>query len=279
MPPNEDVERDVVFYKSDFEDIDFALYNFINEAVNVKTNTNKGFKKVPVIWTGAERAQNIKNDDIERDLKGNVVLPVITVERGSIVKDLTKSTIPFSAVMSERSDLKGGFLEINRVIKQDKTSNFARVDAYRQKVQLNHPIYKNKKNEKIVYETLTIPIPIYIEVEYKVSLRTEYQQQMNDVLTPFIRASAGHKRLMISHNNNVYEAFVDDNYASENNSSNYGSDEKKFETSFSVKVLGYLIGNGANQAQPRVVRREGPVQVRLARERVIFQDDDGEFRF
>ena len=46
-----------------------------------------------------------------------------------------------------------------------------------------------------------------------------------------------------------------------------------------MNVFGYLIGDGPNQKQPRVVRRENAVQIRFASERIIVQDEDGEFRF
>ena len=64
-----------------------------------------------------------------------------------------------------------------------------------------------------------------------------------------------------------------------NNISNFESNERKYETVVNINVFGYLIGDGKNQKQPRVVRRENPVQIRFARERVIVQDEDGEFRF
>ena len=51
----------------------------------------------------------------------------------------------------------------------------------------------------------------------------------------------------------------------------------KYESSINIKVLGYLIGDGKNQKQPRVVRRENPVQVRFLRERVMVGDIDDVF--
>tara|TARA_B100000131_G_scaffold323177_1_gene380307 strand:+ start:1499 stop:2344 length:846 start_codon:yes stop_codon:yes gene_type:complete len=277
-PKNEDTERDLPRIESTFEDIDMALYAFVDKTLDIQTKTNKGFVKVPVIWSGAERAQNVKNDSIKRDADGMIIYPVIAIERGAVVKDLEKKTLPYAA-LDPTGDIKRGFLTVNRVIKQDKTSNFAKMDAMRQKGQMHHPIYKNKKNEKIVYETITIPVPVYVEIDYKISLRTEYQQQMNDLLTPFIRYTNGHRRAMISHNRNTYEAFVEDSFAANNNIANYQQEEKKFETAVTIKVLGYLIGNGDNQITPRAVRRENAVQIRFARERVIMQDVDGEFRF
>ena len=254
---------DVTRYSSTLEDVDYAVYKFFDERLELKTNTNKGFTPVPVIWAGSERAHNIKNHKINRDLTGQITLPVISIERETVKKSDKSRVIPY-AVVDPAGDMKGGYLTINKVIKQDKTSNFANADAFRR---------------KIVYETITIPVPIYVDVAYKIVLRTEYQEQMNDLLTPIIRIPNAARRVYISHNSNRYEAFIGEDYTTSNNISNYEANERKYETSITMNVYGYLIGDGKNQTQPRVVRRENAVQIRFARERVIVQDDDGEFRF
>jgi len=278
-PKNEEhTSRDVPRFKSELEDIDFAMFNFIDETMDLRTSTNKGFNKPSIIWSGSERAQNIKDDNIKRDKDGMIILPVVSIERASVKKDPKSRVIPY-AMVDPIGDLKGGYLTINKVINQDKTSNFANADAQRQRGQKNFPLYRKKKNKKIVYNTLSIPIPIYVSVGYKVVLRTEYQQQMNDLLVPFIRVSNAHKRVIIEHNSNRYEAFIQEDYAMDNNISNYETSERKYETTIDVEVFGYLIGDGKNQKQPRVARRENAVQIRFARERIIVQDEDGEFRF
>tara|TARA_R110000824_G_scaffold103901_2_gene246665 strand:- start:7850 stop:8701 length:852 start_codon:yes stop_codon:yes gene_type:complete len=274
----ETTTRDIPRFESGLEDVDFAIYKFVDETLNISANTNKGFKKVPVIWAGQERAHNIKDDKINRDKSGMVILPAISIERVSVKKNEDSRVLPYAKV-DPRGDLKGGYLTINKIIKQDKTSNFARADAFRKRGQLNFPLHRGKKNKKIVYETLTIPIPIYVSIGYKIALRTEYQEQMNDLLTPFIRVSNAHKRVLIHNNTNQYEAFIQEEYSMENNISGYEADERKYETSLDIDVFGYLIGDGKNQKQPRVVRRENAVQIRFARERIVIQDDDGEFRF
>ena len=119
--------REVPFYKSDLEDIDMAIFNFFEERLDVNVTTNKGFKKVPVVWAGAERAHSVKREDIERVKRGDVVYPIIVIERGNIVKDLAKKVMPYAALDLNPS-LKGGMIEVNRVIKQDKTSNFLKAD-------------------------------------------------------------------------------------------------------------------------------------------------------
>ena len=276
----EETSRDVARFNSTLEDVDFAAYKFVDESMDLHTATNKGFKKAPVIWAGSERAHNIKNDDINRDASGMIILPVISMERTSVEKDEKSRVIPFSK-LDPVNDLKGGFLTINKVIQQDKTRNFANADSYRRRSQTNFPLYRGKggKNSKIVYETITIPIPIYVKVGYDIVLRTEYQEQMNDLLAPFIRISNAHTRVLIEHNSNQYEAFIGQKYNIANNISSYKTEERKYETTIKLDVFGYLIGDGKNQKQPRVVRRENAVEIRFARERIVVQDEDGEFRF
>ena len=61
------------------------------------------------------------------------------------------------------------------------------------------------------------------------------------------------------------------------------TDERKFETSLDIKVLGYLLGSGKNEEKPTVIIRENAVEVKIPRERVVLGDipehtDDGKYR-
>ena len=44
----EETSRDVPRFKSSLEDIDFAVYKFLDNTMDIQANTNKGFKKVRV---------------------------------------------------------------------------------------------------------------------------------------------------------------------------------------------------------------------------------------
>ena len=76
--------RDVEKFSSTLEDVDFAVFKFVKDRLDLKTSTNKGFKNVPVVWAGSEHAHNIKNDDLSRDLVGQMTLPIISIERTSV---------------------------------------------------------------------------------------------------------------------------------------------------------------------------------------------------
>ena len=51
---------------STLETVDFALYNWLNEKLDIYTDSNEGRRKVPIIWITAERAFQVKDD------KGNL---------------------------------------------------------------------------------------------------------------------------------------------------------------------------------------------------------------
>jgi hypothetical protein len=64
-------------------------------------------------------------------------------------------------------------------------------------------------NSKIVVEFLSIPIPIYVNLDYKIIVKTEYQQQMNDLTQPFMTRTGQINSFVMKRNGHLYEAFID----------------------------------------------------------------------
>ncbi|MAF26054.1 hypothetical protein CL634_10855 [bacterium] len=272
-----DVREEIPFQASTLENIDAAFYDWVNDELNVSTETNGGFKKVPVIWVSAERAYQIKRDKGLRDQDGTIVLPLITIERASVTKSLSKKGTVFANIPPV-GDEKGGSITIARQINQEKTSNFANANSSRRigaisgaKVghgQINFP----KKNKKVVYETITIPIPVYLDIAFTISLRTEYQQQMNEMLAPFLVRTGGINYFLFGKNGHRYEAFIQEEYNQENNIAGMEEEERQYQTKITVKALGYIIGGDKNEDQPKIVKRQNAVEFKLGREKVIMGD-------
>ena len=265
MPANNDL--DIPFMPSTLETIDAALFDFLNDELNIFTTTNKGWKKVPIYWVSAERAYHAKNNKDSRDSLGSVILPAMTLERVSVIKDLQKKGSIFGHV-PERSDEKGGALQISRLVQQDKSANFANADSHRINRQINFP----RKNKKVVYQNLFIPLPIFLDITYEINVKTEYQQQLNEIVTPFITKTGGINHFMIEKEGHRYESFIQQDFAVDSNVSNVGEEERKYNSKITIKVLGYVIGEGNNREKPKIAVRENRVQVRLGRERVIVGD-------
>jgi len=236
--------------------------------LKLSANKSSGFEEVPIIWVSPERAYSSKRDQLYRDKDGTLIYPIISVERSSVRKDLTvKGTV--WANIPPVNDEKGGSIQVARRIKQDKTSNFQNAHAKRKRGQLNFP---NMKSKRIVYETVSMPIPVYVEITYKIILRSEYQQQMNELITPFITKPGGVNYIVLRKDGHTYEGFIQPDYRQNNNFRSFTREERKLETEIEIKVLAYLIGQGRNQDQPTYVVRENAVEVKIPRERIIFDD-------
>ena len=264
--------KEEILMPSTMETIDAAVFEYFDKSLNLFSTTNKGWTKVPVIWVSAERSFQIKNSRKIRDNRGVFKLPVITIERKNVSKDISKKGSVF-ANMPTYPDNAGGTITVARRIKQDKTSNFASSDAYRLNNQLNYP----RKNSKVVYQTVTVPLPVYVETTYEITMRTEYLQQMNEIMTPLITNAGvrnpGPNYVVLKKDDHEYETFFESDYAMESNVSKLEEEERKYETTVSAKVIGYLMGAGPNDPQPKIVYRENAVEVKFPRERAITEDE------
>ena len=262
-------ENVITFEPSTIETVDMAMFEWLNEQMDLHTTTNRGYKKVPVIWVSAERAFQSKRSKEMRDKEGALILPLLSLERSGFEKDPTRKGVAWANI-PEIADVKGGSFEITREIKQDKTANFANADSKRTRGQINFP----RPNSKVVYETISIPFPVSINANYSVKIRTEYQQQMNDLIQPFMTKTGNANYFKVKKDGHVYEAFINGDFASESNVEDMGEEERMYEAVIDIRVLAYLVGQGSNQEKPSVVRRESAVEIKIPRERTMLGEDD-----
>jgi len=261
--------RETTLMPSSVETIDFALYDWINESVNPFATTPKGWEKVLVRWVSGERSWQIKSDKNIRDSSGKLILPLITLGRDGIQKDPNMKGVAWSHIPNA-NDPKGGArtLTVSRQIGQFKTSNFANATSKRLYNQDTFPF----DNKKIVYETRTMPIPVYVVANYTMSVRTEYVQQMNEIMRPFLTRTGQIDNFFITKDGHRFEGFLQGDLSMDSNATNLGEDKRYYVNNLSIKILGYLIGEGKNDPRPKVAVRENAVEVKIPREHVIFGD-------
>ena len=197
----------------------------------------------------------------------------MTLERVSFEKDIAKRGALYAAIPN-RQDNKGGTMTIARVIKQDKTANFANADSKKLIVNTIGTGQKNfpRKNKKVVYETITMPIPIYVDAGYTLTIKAEYQQQINEAITPFMTSPGGPNYFNVFKDGHQFEAFIEPSYELNNNAASMNEDARGYETQISLKVRGYIIGGDKNEDRPKIIRRENAVEVKIPREHVVFGD-------
>tara|TARA_Y100000114_G_scaffold133276_2_gene132597 strand:+ start:5043 stop:5870 length:828 start_codon:yes stop_codon:yes gene_type:complete len=257
------------FDPSTIETIDRSVYNFVKD-LDLFADTNRGRIKVPVVWGTPERAYLAKKSKEARDKQGTLIFPVISVKRNGLTKPAPGSGI-FIGNVPQKSDFKGGSLPVMRIINQEKSSNFASATSSRLNAgDPNRPI----DNKKIVYKTVSAPMPVNVEATYQISIRTEFQQQMNELILPFITVPGTVRNVPLYYDQHRYEGFIEGGIQTQNNLESYNNEERKFETKINLKVIGYLIGEGKNGEKPFFAVRENAVEFKLPKERVIIDPQE-----
>ena len=258
--------KEIGMLESTIETIDYAMMSWLQEDLQLSTTTNEGFLKPPVLWQVPERTFQIKNEKSLRDDAGALKLPLISLERTGITKDpARKGSFQANLYSKNKNGRSGRYILAKRIV-QDKTRNFAvaagtrtNTDAARQR---NFP----RINKKIVIQTLSIPIPVYVQVSYKIMLKSEYQQQMNDMIAPFIARTGQINAFVMKRNGHLYEAFIDQGFTHTNNVNNLAEDMRMFTSEITINVLGYLMGEGVSDDRPIVRVDENTVEITFPNE-------------
>ena len=258
--------KEIGMLASDIENIDYSIISWMKEDLALRATTNEGFVKVPVLWQTPERSFQIKNEKELRDDAGALKLPLISIERINIIKDPERKGSYQAHLYSYDKNGRTGRMILAKKIKQDKTRNFAVVKAVRNDTTGENQLYSPRINKKVVIQTLSIPIPVYVNVEYKIVIKCEYQQQMNEMMAPFITRTGQINAFTMKRNGHSYEGFIDQSFTHNNNVSNLDEEMRMFTSEINIRVLGYLMGEGENDDRPIVRVDENVVELSYPRE-------------
>lgn len=252
---------------SSIESVDFALFDWLDKTLNLFCNTKDGFKKAPVIWVTPERAYQTKQNKEFRDINGTLNPPFITLERTSIVKDVKNNGVYYTNLPP-----KNNRQIIGRRINQKKTSEFANADYKKQYgiVQFVRP----KKNEKVVYEFKSMLLPVYATFTYNIQIFTQFQQQMNELIQPFISKTGSTKYFLVERDGYKYECFIEGNIDSKNNIASMEEEERRYISGITIKVLANLISDGVNQEDAVIKTFENAVELKFPRENLIIAKEE-----
>jgi len=272
--------KEQLLMPSTLETIDTAMVRHLKENFDLQTMTNEGFKKVPILWLSAERSHQVKNNPEIRDDKDDLIYPLMIISRQTVTKDPNfKGSFQahiFDGPGQVPNDPRRVNVPIARRIMQKKTSEFANADSRRKygpdrDVGRGDPNRKGTSN-KVVYQTIYAPLPTYIKVTYNLRIVTDHLQQMNDLTTPFLTRTGQINTFFIEAEGHRYEVFIEGDLSYNNNFNDLGEELRTFSTDISFRVLGYLMGEGPNDEQPKISIVENAVEVKMPRERVMVGD-------
>ena len=199
---------------------------------------------------------------------------VVSVERTGITKDPARKGSYQAHTYSEDRNGRTGRFVIAREIVQDKTRNFAVAAGIRANTPGTKQRYYPRVNKQIVVRSLSVPIPVYVNIDYKIVIKAEYQTQMNDLIAPFMTRTGQINSFIMRRNGHLYEAFIDQGFTHSNNVDNLDEETRMFISEVNIRVLGYLIGEGENDDRPIVRVDENLVEITYPQEGIV-KDVDG----
>ena len=252
---------------STVETVDTGLFEWVDQFLNLHTSTNRGLVKTPVLWLGTERVYQIKKDQRIRDTHGKLILPLITINRSSMTKDMAFKG-SYQAHLPGNSG--GGSTKWKQQFNQPVNSKFQATEHYKKSKgqQTGKPEDVGGK----VYDHYHTQMPVYLTMMYDITIRTEYQQQMNDLIQPLITTTGQINSFIFKKDGHSYEAFIEQSFAQNDTVSSLAEQGRIFETKVSIKALGYLIGEGINSPKPKLLRQENRCRIRFTRERSMIGD-------
>lgn len=269
--------KEIGMLESTIENIDYATTSWLKKDLDLFATTNEGRKRVDILWQTPERAFQVKNDKDLRDQTGALKLPLISVQRTGITKDPNRKGAYQAHIYSDKKNGRAGRFTLARRIVKDKTRNFAVASGTRTNTTAKLQRHFPRINKKIVIQTLSIPIPVYVTLDYKITIKAEYQQQMNELIAPFITRTGQINSFVMRRNGHLYEAFIDQNFSSSDNVASLNEDVRMFSSDINIKVLGYLIGEGTNDDRKIVRIDENIVELTFPRESVPLPGESGFF--
>jgi hypothetical protein len=114
-------------------------------------------------------------------------------------------------------------------------------------------------NDKNIWEIITIPSPQFYKATYEVTFWTSYAVHMNQMIqqmmTSYLMQGGANFRIETTQGYWFVASIVDNTYKPEDNSEDYGEEERLIRYSFQIKVPAYLIAGENISGTPAATRR------------------------
>jgi|TARA_B110000908_G_scaffold53036_1_gene64726 hypothetical protein len=149
-----------------FKEIDEAISYYMDNVIKPTVIQNGVVQNVPFIYGSPERWKQIQKDGYYRDLKGKIMLPLITFKRNNIEK-----------IRSVTNKLDAN--HPNNVAVW--TKSYSQKNAYD-----NFDILNNRRPEKVNY---AVVVPDYVNITYDFIISTYYVEQLNKIIEAINYAS------------------------------------------------------------------------------------------
>lgn len=256
------------------ETVDGAVLDYFDKRITLSVETERGRNKVPVVFATGERWKLIKDRKGLRDDNGTLILPLLTIRRTSIDR-----TPGFSVSADQHQ------MVISSVLHKE-TSNFQNILNARK----NAGNFFVKPKDKVIREYLTIPFPDFSTIFYEISIWTQYQTQMNEILEKVFYAYNWKDSFVMPVNpkskqpkgdSYYFVGFREGNLDSQSNVEEFTNQERAIRYTYQIKVPVYLmldpkdeaLSYGKDTEGKNIVHKEqSSIDVKLKEEVISLED-------
>jgi hypothetical protein len=244
--------KDYIIPSCNLEDVDRAVYDFFDKQAIFQYTHQGASKKVPVIFATGERFAILRRKKPLRDKHGALILPLISLMRTDVNMTNTMG-IGYSELLPLKVKV--------RVAKQNE--NYQRVNNFnelenarnaqvfnRQSGGLGGLFYNQKPPEqKIVYETITIPPVKFFTATYDITFWCQYTQQMTEMMATLMASfQNNYQRTVRLETTKGYwfVGYFGEQFNSDNNFDSMNEEERLIKHNFQVTVPAYLVAPDQN---------------------------------
>lgn len=258
------------------EDVDRALFELFDKRLAFEVKVNEQTTKVPVVFAAGERFALTRRQKPIRDKNNALILPLIALKRGTIgfktESEAGGTAISFRQntdyVVKKRLDTSDRDYQniVNKLSLKNQDNVTSRAHFLNNSVSpgygalpgtttsrrngpglsygggrvafpLNNEIGNN------IIEVITIPYPIFIQINYDVTFWTQYMSQMNQMLETMLTKTDGQGRefRLVSNKGFEFTAFLMGSFASGDNFDNYTGTERVIKYNFSIRIPAYIL--------------------------------------
>ncbi len=199
-------------------DVDAAIMYYFNEVIKPKVVINKQEVKVPVFYANAERWKSIQKDGYVRDVKQQLITPLIVFKRTSIESN---TTLPIDKL--DANDPKQFYTFEKKYSQQHRYDRFS--------------VLQGMLPQKEYYTTA---VPDYMNLNYECIVWTPYIEDMNGIIEQ-INFSDG--AYWGEPNKFKFHSSID----SFEDATEMADNERIIKTNFNMSFKGYLIPESFNE--------------------------------
>ena len=267
---------DFEFPSCGVEDVDRALFELFDKKLAFEVKVNEQTTKVPVVFAAGERFALTRRQKPIRDKNNALILPLIAIKRASIgfktEADAGGTAISFRQntdyVVRKRLDATDRDYQnvINKLSIKNQDNVTSRAHFISNDISPGNGVIPGTTSSRRngagiafgggkllfglhgslgdnIFEVITVPYPIFIQMNYNITFWTQYMSQMNQLLESLLIKTDGQGREfhLVSNKGFKFTAFLQGSFTSGDNFENYTDDERIIRYSFDIRVPAYIL--------------------------------------